>query len=143
MATLKPPIYTLAHGIEVIGEYAPSQRCPYWRVRIRPHAFFPDAPVFGKGLYIRRSRVMLAAKLGRPLLPSEHAHHDDEARDNDSTENIVLLSAAEHNRRHKLGTQHADETRQRISAALKRAYEDGRRARPQIINRDHLGRIAA
>ncbi|MDT7835004.1 hypothetical protein [Aquabacterium sp. OR-4] len=30
----KAPIYVLAHGIEVIGEYAPNTKCPYWRVRI-------------------------------------------------------------------------------------------------------------
>ena len=36
----KSPIYVLPHGIEVIGEYAPSRKNRYWRVRIRPHRFF-------------------------------------------------------------------------------------------------------
>ena len=67
-----PPIYVLPHGIEVIGEYAPNAKCPYWRVRIRPHRFFPNAPVVSNGIYVRRNRVMLAAKLGHALLPAEH-----------------------------------------------------------------------
>lgn len=138
-----PPIYVLQHGIEVIGEYAPNPQCPYWRVRIRPHRFFPNAPVVSNGIYVRRNRVMLAAKLGRALLPAEHAHHDDEDRSNDAAGNLDLLTAAEHNRHHKTGTVHRPESREQISQSLKRAYADGRRALPSITNRDQQGRIAS
>jgi hypothetical protein len=138
----KPPIYVLPHGIEVIGEYAPSAKCRYWRVRIRPHRFFPDAPVVCNGIYVGRHRVMLAAKLGRALLPSEHAHHDDEDRSNDAPGNVELLTAADHNRHHKTGTRHRPESRAKTSATLKRLFATGAMKPRQITNRDNLGRIA-
>lgn len=142
MPTKKPPIYTLPHGIEVIGEYAPSRANRYWRVRIRPHAFFPDVKPVAGGLYVRRSRVILAAKLGRALTPEEHAHHGDEDKYNDRASNIEILTPAEHNRHHKTGGRHADEGKARISAGLKRAYAEGRRAPIAITNRDNKGRIS-
>lgn len=137
-----PPLYVLPHGIEVIGEYAPGGENRYWRVRIRPHPFFPGVPVVSNGLYVRRSRVILASKLGRALTPQEHAHHDDERRDHDAADNLELLTAAEHNCHHKTGARHSVSAKERIGAALKRAYTEGRHARPAISNRDHLGRIA-
>lgn len=138
----KAPIYVLAHGIEVIGEYAPNAKCPYWRVRIRPHRFFPNVPVVCNGIYVRLSRVMLAAKLGCALLPSEHAHHDDENRNNDTAGNVELLTAAEHNRHHKTGSTHRPESRAKTSLTLKQKYAAGEKKKPDpITNRDHLGRI--
>lgn len=129
----KAPIYVLPHGIEVIGEYAPNAKCPYWRVRIRPHRFFPNAPVVSNGIYVRRNRVMLAAKLGRALLPSEHAHHDDEDRSNDAASNVELLTAAEHNRHHKTGTVHKPESRAKTSVTLKRLYATGEKVPTPVI----------
>lgn len=138
----KAPIYVLAHGIEVIGEYAPNTKCPYWRVRIRPHRFFHGTPVVCNGIYVRRSRVMLAAKLGRALLPSEHAHHDDKDRSNDAPGNVELLTAAEHNRHHKTGATHRPESREKTSRTLKQKYAAGEMKKPgPITHRDHLGRI--
>lgn len=145
MRTGRPPLaplYVLPHGIEVIGEYAPNTKCPYWRVRIRPHPFFDGTPVRCNGYTVRRSRVMLAAKLGRPLTPQEHAHHGDEDRCNDTAGNLDLLTPAQHNSHHKTGSRHRVESRKQIGASLKRAYADRRRARPVITNRDHQGRIA-
>ena len=49
---LKAPLYVLPHGIEVIGEYAPNKKCPYWRVRVRPHPLIVGKVVHG-GVYIR------------------------------------------------------------------------------------------
>jgi len=138
----KAPLYVLPHGIEVIGEYAPGARNPYWRVRIRPHPFFANVRVVAGGCYVRRSRVLLASKLGRALERGEHAHHGDEDRAHDAADNLELLTAAEHNAHHKTGSQHAPDVRARIAAAVKRAYAEGRHARPAITNRDHLGRIA-
>ncbi len=139
----KPALYVLPHDIEVIGEYAPTKKNRYWRVRIRPHGFFPDAPVRFGGIYVRRSRVILASKLGRPLTNEEHAHHGDEDRDNDTAGNINCLSPAEHNHHHKTGATHSEETKARISNGVAKAYADGRKERPQIINRDKKGRISA
>lgn len=139
----KPPLYVLPHGIEVIGEYAPKGQNKYWRVRIRPHRFFPDVVKRNGGIYVRRSRVVLASKLGRALTFEEHAHHDDENRDNDSAANIEKISPQEHNRHHKTGSIHADARKKRISDGLKRAYTEGRRNKPVIAKRDNKGRISA
>jgi hypothetical protein len=125
----RAPIYTLDHGIEVIGEYPAKGKNRYARLRIRPHRFFPGVPVVSNGIYVRKSRVLLAAKLGRALSPAEHAHHDDEDRTNDTAENIKPLSPAEHNRHHKTGTKHRDESKQKTSASLKRAYAEGRHSK--------------
>ncbi|WP_114973369.1 hypothetical protein [Rhodoferax ferrireducens] len=121
----KPAIYVLPHGIEVIGEYPARGKNRYWRVRIRPHPFFPDAPVVSNGIYVRRNRVVLASKLGRALTPEEHAHHDDEDRDNDTADNVESLSPSEHNRHHKTGSTHRSESKAKTSATLKGLYQTG------------------
>jgi hypothetical protein len=136
-------LYTLPHGIEIVGEYAPGGKNRYWRVRIRPHAFFPTVPVISNGCYVRRSRVLLAAKLGRELTANEHAHHQDEDCSNDTMANVCRLSAAEHNRHHKTGTKHRPDSRLKTSAALKRAYAAGLRTAPTIKTRDSKGRISS
>lgn len=127
MTAFKPPLYVLPYGIEVIGEYPARGKNRYWRVRIRPHPFFPDTPVVHGGCYVRRSRVVLASKLGRALTPEEHAHHEDEDRDNDTPMNLGQLSPAEHNRHHKMGSKHTEDAKARISESLSRAIREGRR----------------
>lgn len=129
MRKKSPPIYTLPHGIEVVGEYAPSKRVPYWRVRIRPHPFF-SAPVISSGMYVRRSRVVMASHLGRGLSPKEHVHHKSEDRNDDSLENLELLGSVEHNAHHKTGSKHSQESKERISKGLKLAHAEGRHANP-------------
>ncbi len=124
----KAPIYTLPHGIEVIGEYPARGKNPYARLRIRPHPFFPNVKVVSNGIKVRRSRVLLAAKLGRALTQKEHAHHSDENRQNDTMENVVPLSPAEHNRLHKTGAKHRAESKAKTSASLKLAFAEGRHA---------------
>jgi len=130
----RPPIYTHDHGIEVIGEYPASGKNPYARLRLRPHRFFPGVPIVANGIYVRKSRVLLAAKLGRALNRSEHAHHDDEDRTNDTPGNIELLTAAEHNQHHKTGTKHTQESKLKISASLKTAYATGARRKPTTFS---------
>ncbi|MCH8180210.1 MAG: hypothetical protein IIA02_10570 [Proteobacteria bacterium] len=123
----KPPLYVLPHGIEVIGEYPPNKHCKYWRVRLRPHPFFPGVrEVFG-GIYVHRSRAVLASKLGRALTPTDHAHHGNELKDHDTAENLELLSASEHNRHHKVGAKHSLASRQKTSETLKALYASGQR----------------
>ena len=139
---LKAPLYVLPHGIEVIGEYPPNKACQYWRVRIRPHQFFAGTPLRSNGYDVRRSRVLLAAKLGRALTPQEHAHHSDEKPSNDTPDNVELLTAAEHNRHHKIGSRHTEATKKRIAVSMRRAYAEGRHLCSQIVNRDTQGRIA-
>ena len=136
------PLYVLPHGIEVIGEYPARGKNRYWRVRIRPHPFFPDVPVVHGGCYVRRSRAVLASKLGRALTPEEHAHHEDEDRDNDVPSNVESLSAAQHNRHHKTGSRHREESKAKTSASVRRAFAEGRITPRLITKRDHLGRIS-
>lgn len=122
----KPPLYVLPHGIEVIGEYPARGKNRYWRVRIRPHRFFPGVRVVCDGIVIHRSRAILASELGRALTPNDHAHHENEDKTHDVPANLELLTAAEHNRHHKIGTKHKPESKARISASLKIAFLEGR-----------------
>ena len=116
----KAPLYILPHGIEVIGEYAPSGKNRYWRVRIRPHPFFPAVRENKGGVEVRRSRVVLAAKIGRALAANEHAHHGTDGCEVDSLENLSLLTAADHNRHHKLGFKHSPESKKKIAYGFRR-----------------------
>ncbi len=121
------PIYVLPHGIEVIGEYAPTAKNPYWRVRIRPHPFFPNVRDVHGGIGVRRNRVILASTLGRAPTRAEVAHHANEDRADDAPHNIVKMSPAEHNRHHKLGSRHRPESKAKTSASVKLAYATGRK----------------
>ena len=141
MARPKPPLYILPHGIEVIGEYKPSRGARYWRVRIRPHPFFIGVPIIFGGIYVRRSRAIMAAKLGRKLGRDEHVHHIDGDQLNDSVINLALLNHSEHMSLHKTGAKHSKESRDKISAGMKRAWATGTRNRGLIIERDSMGRI--
>lgn len=136
-----PPLYVLPHGIEVVGEYPARGKNRYWRVRIRPHPFFQNSPVIANGIYVRRSRVILTSKLGRALTSAEHAHHEDENRDNDVAENIETLSPAEHNRHHKTGTKQREESKQKTAVSMRLAYAEGRHA--PIVMREQRGELNA
>lgn len=127
---MKPPIYVLPHGIEVIGEHKPNAKFPYWRVRIRPHRFFPDGEVRSNGVSVSRNRVLLAAKLGRALTRDDIAHHVDENKEHDTMVNIELLTPAEHNRHHKSGSKHTADAKERIASSMKRAIAEGRHPPP-------------
>lgn len=140
---VKQPLYVLPHGIVVISEYPPNAACPYWRVRIRPHPFFPNAKVLANGIYMRRNRVVLTAKLGRALDPMEIAHHRNEDKADDSMDNVELLSIRQHNHEHKAGSRHRPESKAKTSASLKKAYAQGMRSPPLIQKRDARGRIAS
>src|SRR5690606_39291446 len=106
MAKPKQPLYVPPHGIEVIGEYAPKGKNKYWRVRIRPHQFFPHVPVVSDGCYVRRSRVVLSAKIGRALLITEIAHHINENKQDDSPDYLEIDSLATHKSTTKSGIIH-------------------------------------
>ena len=124
-----PPLYVLPHGIKVVGEYRPSARVPYWRVRIRPHEFF-DAPIIRNGMYVRRSRVVAASMLGRKLSVDEHVHHRNGDKTDDRPENLEVLHKFEHLSHHKAGAKHSEAAKARIGSGLRRAYQDGRRNKP-------------
>ena len=139
----KAPIYTLPHGIEVISEYRPNTKCPYWRVRIRPHPFFIGSKVVFGGQCVRRCCVVACSKIGRGLAAGEQVHHLDHDTCNDAPENLLVLTSAEHNAHHKTGSKHRPEVKARIGASVRRAYQEGRHAARPILKRDEKGRIAA
>lgn len=140
-AKLKPPIYTLPHGIEVIGEYGITDKNRYTRVRIRPHKFFPGLRVVSGGCYIRRSRAVMASVLGRELCPREVVHHINENREDDRPENLEIITGSEHNTHHKTGHKHRPESKQKTATSLRKAYAEGRKQKPQILRRNHRGQI--
>jgi len=47
-------------------------------------------------------RVVAEALIGRPLRSDEHVHHKDENKQNNSPENLIVLSASEHLALHAL-----------------------------------------
>jgi len=83
---------------------------------------------------VRRARRILAEKLGRPLLTSECAHHENDNTLDDRRSNITLMKAGEHSRHHKIGKKRLDlrgkklspETRAKISLSQKKARAEGR-----------------
>lgn len=113
----KLPIYILPFNIEVIGEYYRARYCYCY---IRRHPFF-------SGTLVARGRLIMASVVGRELHYNEHVHHKDGDFYNDMPTNLEILSAAEHNRLHKLGFKHTEETKQRISESLKDCYARGLR----------------
>ena len=141
MAKPKQPLYVLPHGIEVIGEYAPKGKNKYWRVRIRPHQFFPNVPVVSDGCYVRRSRVVLSAKIGRALLMTEIAHHINENKTDDSPDNLEIETPASHNSHHKTGVTHTAEAKAKTSQSLTDCYAAGARRRTRVISRNEKGQI--
>ena len=140
---LKAPIYVLPHGVEVIAEYGPNPRCPYWRLRVRPHPFFSGSKVAFGGQYVRRCCAIACSKIGRAIAPNEHVHHIDHDPCNDAPENLMVLPRAEHNTHHKAGSKHRPEVKKRISDSVRRAYQEGRHPVSSIAKRDSKGRIAA
>jgi hypothetical protein len=122
------PVYVLNHGIVVMAEVAPNKSFPYWRLYIKPHPLF-DAALAGNGFcLVRRSRAVKAAEIGRMLLETEHVHHKNENREDDSPDNLELLSAAAHNSHHKTGARHSNITKARIGKTLRTKYRTGQRA---------------
>lgn len=125
---MKRSLYTLPHGIIVIGEYAPHGKNIYWRVRIRTHSLF-DATIVSGGMCIRRSRVVMTSIVGRKLLKTEHIHHLNGNFKDDRPENLQIISPGEHNKHHKIGSSHNKETKTRIGKSLKQSYADGSRVK--------------
>lgn len=126
------PLYTLMHDIEVVGEY---ERENYVYCYIREHKLF-DATLVARG------RIVMTAMLGRKLETKEYIHHIDDNGKNDSPENLALVTPEEHNRYHKLGFVHTQETKDRISKSLSDVYLYGERmAYPSSERNPNTGRF--
>jgi hypothetical protein len=63
----------------------------YWKVKVDNSKRWPF-----------EHRHIMASLIGRPLLGSEHVHHVNHDTLDNRLENLVLLTAAEHTREHKL-----------------------------------------
>jgi hypothetical protein len=59
----------------------------------------PMAPASG---YVLEYRLVMAEKLGRYLSSDEHVHHIDLDASNNDPDNLVVLTAAQHMRLHRL-----------------------------------------
>ena len=59
--------------------------------------------------YVLRYRIVIEQQLNRYLNSNEHIHHKDKDKLNDSYENLEILSAREHEEKHKnLSTRKLD-----------------------------------
>ena len=62
----------------------------YLQVMVKGHPF---ADQFG---YVLEHRLIKEREIGRYLLPTEDVHHDNEVRDDNRAENLILLSHSKH-----------------------------------------------
>lgn len=66
----------------------------YWYVKK------PEHPRASKTGYVKRADLVLEVKLGRPLIAGEIAHHKNENKEDDSPDNLELMTLANHTRLH-------------------------------------------
>ena len=66
----------------------------YWYVKK------PGHPRASKTGYVKRADLVLEAKLGRPLIRGEIAHHRNEDKEDDAPDNRALMRLPEHTRLH-------------------------------------------
>lgn len=83
--------------------------------------YFPNAdhPLFPGRKWVGEHRIVLAEKLGRPLLSSEIAHHNDDNGRNNVPDNLTLKNWGEHSQLHNTGRKQSIETRAKRSATMK------------------------
>lgn len=120
-----------------------GSRHPNWkggRVKLGAYWYIyrPDHPHCTKKHQVAEHRLVMEAKLGRYLLPTEVVHHIDGDPENNAPENLeVFESNAEHLRHELAGRvpQWSDAGRRRILEGVRRSA----RSRPPRA-RDALGR---
>lgn len=126
----KPPIYELPNGIKVTHESKESGRYIYCYIEARPD-LFPNSKISKQNKQrVQRSRIIMTSILNRPLATNEHVHHKNEdEKFNDHPDNLEILWCDEHNKHHKLGFKHTEETKKQISLSLNIGYQEGRYSR--------------
>lgn len=120
----------------VMGHYHPEKRKGGNNPRPKParriengyvYILRPDHPNVPKDGYMLEHRLVWEETHGRLLERAMHVHHINGIRDDNRPENLVALTRAEHRRLHRLETDNpTDETRQKLSTATKRAWDEGR-----------------
>ncbi|MBU1092565.1 HNH endonuclease [Patescibacteria group bacterium] len=72
--------------------------------------------------YVFEHRLVAEKIIGRPLNKNEIVHHLDGNRLNNTVENIVILSRAEHARLHLKGKKRTQELKDKVSEGLRRYW---------------------
>jgi hypothetical protein len=66
------------------------------------YEYAPDHPAAGRAKgYVLQHRLVMEAKLGRPLLDTELVHHINEVKDDNRPENLEIYERPAHIRHHK------------------------------------------
>lgn len=60
----------------------------------------PEHPRASQKGYVPEHILVAEALLGRPLLPTEIVHHDNEYPDDNRPKNLIVMTAPEHTRLH-------------------------------------------
>lgn len=89
-----------------LGKSQVGTKHPNWKGRIKKVGYLslrmPDHPYASSDGYVMEHRVVMERHLGRFLLPDEQVHHINGVKTDNRLENLELLSASEHSRRHGL-----------------------------------------
>lgn len=80
--------------------------------------------VIYKGREMLEHRLIMEQYLGRPLTRYDAVHHINKNRLDNRLENLQLMTISQHSTLHNTGKKHpaSEQTRQRISQGLKKAY---------------------
>jgi len=82
------------------GENSPIWKGGQFIDRGYVYIYKPEHPKAMANGYIKRARLVLEKKLGRPLLPRMKVHHINGIKDDDRPENLQEISQSEHARYH-------------------------------------------
>jgi hypothetical protein len=89
----------------VFGNAARGSNNPNWRGGLTKsskgywYVYQPDHPGAVNG-YVKRATLVLEEKLGRYLQDGELAHHENEDKEDDSPDNLVLEHTSDHSKLH-------------------------------------------
>ena len=71
-------------------------------ILVKLHPSDPFYCMAGKAGYVMEHRLIMAKRLGRPLLKSEQVHHIDGIKNHNDNNNLQLVSRADHNLKTRL-----------------------------------------